>query len=255
MAEIPPWLNIGPDLFMSAAKAGGQLGHNIAQLQQQDAQQQASQEFQYAQLQQQAMDAEANRQVQYQAQAAAQREAAMRANAQLQEANSRMNLESSHYRDQMQEQALNRGDRLSKTAFDQNLDLRRMTKDDAQFWASSQLRAGELKAREDNLDFTRTQDVKKEIKKQGLFDKVRQLIAEGKSATEIAKVYPEAISLLGPFISSENRPPSQAESDAVFMGAPQVRRNIFSPEPRGTNAAPVRRFNFDPKTGQRTEVK
>lgn len=193
MATIPSWLNIGPDLFLQAAQAGGQRQEAVATREQQAALADAQRSFQYDELAQRAADAEAQRAIQLENINAQRYEAAVRANAGVAESQMRNQMEDQRLRQQIQQNALLRGDKLAENQFDQNLALQKLKSGEAQFAAGNDLRAGELATRRETLEQQKEKLQKEEQRKNDLFNKIREALKGGGRVSDAAAVTPEIL--------------------------------------------------------------
>ena len=251
---IPPWLNIGPELFLQAAQAGGNIRETQAaraqqgQLAQQQLQQQDAQRgFQYDQLAQQAQEAEAQRQNQYQINADSMNARIYEANLQAQarssdaklkaEAQARAQMENARLVDQGQERALSRTDKLGQNSILNDLARKKQESDMAQFGTSSGLRAGELGARKDELAYRKDKKDKADKLDNDLFNSVKEGIAAGITVTEQAKIEPRILSIkaVKALFDMENRPKTYMEQLGIVPGMGAIGAGTNAPPAIGTN--------------------
>lgn len=259
---IPPWLNIGPDLFMEAAKAGDQMSNVVAAREQQARDTAAQRNFMYDEMRQRASEGEAARQVQYAGLANQQYEANLRSNTGLQEMAQRMQMEDARLRDQGQERAMNREDRFNQNSIVNDLAQSQFKRRQDEFaqqqglrGAANTIRGQELTARQNELNFRSEKNKANTKRLEGLFEIVRKGREAGKTYSQIYDTFPEvgAVPGFNAALSIEKRPKTAMQSLFGDDGEPPA--DNFTPipfpsqpqSPSGTNTGT--RFIWNPDTG------
>jgi hypothetical protein len=148
---IPPWLNIGPDLFMEAAKAGDQMSNVVAAREQQARDTASQRNFMYDELRQRASEGEAARQVQYAGLANQQYDANLRANQGYAQMQQQMKIEDARRRDQGYERQLAREDRFNQNSIANQLALKRLTNAEDQNSLMNEFRGKDIGIRSQGL--------------------------------------------------------------------------------------------------------
>lgn len=219
MATIPPWLNIGPDLFLQAAQAGGQRQEAQASREQQAELADLQRGFMYDELAQRAADAEAQRQLQYENLNNQRYEAAVNANARTAEARMRAQMEDARLRAQAQQQQALRADRLLENQFENDLALQRLKSGQGQFEISSDLRGKELKTRQEAMEADRLKAEREDRQKNDLFNAIREALKGGGRVSDIVPANPEILGIPAGrlLFEQENRPPTQLQLDEWML--------------------------------------
>jgi len=272
---IPPWLNIGPDLFMEAAKAGDQMSNAMAAREQQARDTAAKQNFMYDELRQHASEGEAGRQVQYAGLANQQYEANLRANQANAHLQQQMQMEDARRRDQGYERAMTREDRFNQNAIANKLAQNQFQRRQDEFaqqqglrGAANTIRGQELLARQNDLNF-RSEKNKAGIKNlESLFEMVRKGRESGKTYSQIYDAFPEVGKVPGfkEAFAREQRPktamqelfggdeetsPTPSNQNDSVVPVPPLGTKVpplFPPLPSDTNAPSRFKVVYDPPT-------